>query len=232
MGFIDNDALAAAGQIIGSEGERMMLASNDVVYVKFGGNQKVPPGQRYSVFRVMNPQERAPEEKGVLVRVLGTVAIESYDSKRQVARGVVEEALDPIERGCKVAVVDRGIDQVEAKASKRNFAAHIIAVMRPRELIAYYDLVFIDAGRDKAIEAGNRFFVTRQGDRWRDSLNKSPEEMGASIDAPPYQVDEYPKEAVAELRVVKVHKKSAVAFVMRSDIELKIGDVAQLISGY
>jgi hypothetical protein len=56
--------------------------------------------------------------------------------------------------------------------------------------------------------------------------------MGASLDAPPYQVEEYPKESVAELQVVKVRKTTAVAFVMRSDIELKLGDVAETVAGY
>lgn len=232
MGYLDNEALKDAGQIIGSDGDRMLLGSNDLAYIKFGSDRKAPFGQRYSVFRIMNPKERHPNEQGTLVRVLGTVSIQSYDPNRHVARGFIEEAIDPIERGCKVAVVERQFDLIKSKASKSGLAAKIIAVMRPRELIAFNDLVFIDAGQDKGVQAGNRFFVIRKGDRWRDSLRKTPEEMGSSLDAPPYEVDEYPKESVAELHVVKVRKNTSVAFVTRSDIELKLGDVAETVAGY
>jgi len=232
MGFLDADALAQVGQIVGSDRERMLLADGDLVYIKYKKGGKAVAGQKLSVFRAMNPRERAPEEKGVLVRVLGTVAIDSYDPAKQMARGYIEDAVDPIERGCKVADVERGFERIVATPSKRSLTVHIIALMRPRQLIAHQDFVFIDAGIDKGIEAGYRFFVIRKGDQWRDSLHKSPEAMGTSVEAPEFQPEDYPKEAVAELQVVKVHKSSAVAFVTRSDIELKLGDVAETMVGH
>jgi hypothetical protein len=232
MGYLDEEALKGAGQIIGSYSERMLLGNNDAVYIKFESGKPPQIGRQYSVYRTMNQNERSQQEQGTLVRVLGSVSIASYNARTRVAQGTITEADDPIERGCKVALVERQFELVPVKASTRELAVKIVALVRPREMISYNDFVFIDAGVNKGVEPGYRFFVARRGDRWRDSIRKTPEAMGASLEPPAYNPNEYPKEFVAELRVVKVHKTTALAFVTRSDIELKLGDTAESIKGY
>jgi hypothetical protein len=168
----------------------------------------------------------------VLVRVLGTIAVRSYDRNKRLARGVITEAMEPIERGMFVAKVDRRFDLVAPKRNASNVVARIIASVQPRRLISYGNVVFLDVGEGKGIQPGNRFFVVRRGDDWLDTIDAEPTEIGNVTEVPPYVKEELPKEVVAELRVLKVRKKTTIALVTRSDTDLALGDQAEMRVGF
>jgi hypothetical protein len=56
--------------------------------------------------------------------------------------------------------------------------------------------------------------------------------MGNLTEVPEYDQDALPKEVIAELRVVKVRKKTTVAIVTRSDTDIFLGDTAELRPGF
>jgi hypothetical protein len=233
QGYIDKEALKTAGVITGGNEEQMFLAPSDQVYVRFKTQEPVREGEVYTVFRQMKPEERGDEkEQGLLVRILGTVVVRSYDRDKRVARGIVTEAMDPIERGMFVARVDRQFDLVAPKRNTHNVVAHIVANIEPRTLMGYGDVVFLDVGQGQGIEPGNRFFVVRRGDGWMESIDVEPTEVGNVTEVPEYDQAVLPKEVVAELRVLKVRKKTTVALVVRSDTDLAIGERAEMRVGF
>jgi hypothetical protein len=231
-GYLDQESMRTVGQIIGGNEEQMMLSTSDQVYVRFKQDQDVRAGQQYAVFRDIYDWERDPEEKGKLVRIHGTVVIRSYDRQKRVARGVITETLDPIERGYYIANLDRRFDLVEPKRNTANVIAHVIASVRPRALLSYDNVVFLDVGEGKGIEPGNRFFVVRRGDDWMRTLEADPEELGNLTPVPEYDESALPKEVIAELRVVKVRKNTTIALVVRSDTDIFLGDTAELRPGF
>ena len=138
----------------------------------------------------------------------------------------------PIERGFFVAQVDRRFDLVTPKRNTATVVAHIIASLRPRSLLSYDNVVFLDVGEGKGIEPGNRFFVVRRGDEYLRTLDSDPEDIGTIQEIPEYHEEVLPKEVVAELRVVKVRKNTTIALVIRSDTDIFLGDVAELRPGF
>lgn len=232
QGYLDEEAMGTVGQVIGGNEEQMMLATSDQVYVRFKKDHDVRAGQQYAVFRDIYDWERDPEETGKLVRIQGTVVIRSYDREKRVARGVITESLDPIERGYYVAALDRRFELVEPKRNTGNVVAHVIASVRPRALLSYDNVVFLDVGQGRGIEPGNRFFVVRRGDDWMRTLEMDPEELGNIGPVPDYDEDSLPKEVIAELRVIKVRKKTTIALVIRSDTDIVLGDTAELRPGF
>jgi len=231
-GYLDQDAMRTVGQVIGGNEEQMMLSTSDQVYVRFKQDHDVRTGDQYAVFRDIQEWERDPEEKGKLVRIHGTVVIRSYDSQKRVARGVITETLDPIERGYYVAKLERRFDLVEPKRNTANVVAHVIASVRPRSLLSYDNVVFLDVGQGKGIEPGNRFFVVRRGDEWMRNLDADPEDLGNLTPIPEYDEEALPKEVIAELRVITVRKNTTIALVTRSDTDIFLGDTAELRPGF
>jgi hypothetical protein len=231
-GYLDEEALRTVGRIFGANEEHMMLSKSDVVYIRFKPGQKVQVGKPYTVFRKMRVSERAPEERGTLVRIFGTVKIDDYDQKKRIARGVIENSVDPIERGYQIAVLDTRFSVVPPKTNQRDVVATIVANIRPRYLIGSYQVVFIDAGRDKGIIPGNRFIVVRKGDEWQKTRFTSVENMGGVYELPEYQEQDYPKEEIAVLRVIRVRKKTSVALVTDANTDIKIGDKVEMKKGF
>ncbi len=232
QGYLDREALRTVGQIVSGNEEHMMLSPSDQVYIRFRKSQDVRAGQQYAVFRTIHDWERAEKEQGTLVRVHGTIVIRSYDRNKHIARGVITEGLDPIERGFFVAQLDRRFDLVPPKRNETNVVAKVIASIRPRTLLGFGNVVFLDVGRKSGVKPGNRFFVVRKGDNWLDNAHMDAEEMGSIVEVPPYERDDLPKEVVAELRVIKVRKHTTIALVTRSDTDIFNGDVCEMRSGF
>lgn len=232
QGYLDRDALRTIGQVVGANEEHMLLSSSDQVYVKFRNDEDVKAGQTYSMFRPIHKWERDEEEQGQLVRILGTVAIRSYDREKRIARGVVTETLEPIERGIFVAKVDRRFDLIAPKRNEANVTARIVATVHPTRLIGFGQVVFLGIGQGHGVQPGNRFFVVRRGDAWLSTLKAAPLEQGNIVDVPPYDESELPKEVIAELRVLKVRKSSTIALITRSDLDLRVGDLAEMRVGF
>ena len=232
QGYLDPEALKAAGQIVAASEEQRFLSHVDEVYVKFAKNADVRAGQEYSVFQPVKKLDRAPQERGRLVRIYGTVTIRSFDRQKALARGVLSEAVDPIERGFHVAQVERRFDLVPPKRNTANVIAHVIASVRPRAMLTHSDVVFLDVGRGSGVEPGNRLFVVRQGDAYMEAVGGHANRHPGGEPLPSYDRESLPKEVVAELRVVKVNKETTVALVTRSDTEIYYGDVAEMRAGF
>jgi hypothetical protein len=238
QGYLDREALEQAGVIVGSPEEHMLLSTYDEAYVKFDEGAQVRPGDTYTVFRAIEGQERMDDESGELVRIFGGVRIQSYDPNKRIARAVITDALDPIERGYRVADAPRQFRMVPPRRNAKSLVAEVVAALRPRTLLADQQIIFVNAGAEQGVELGNRFFIMDRGDRWRKSLPMSERFMGATLPATsktlPSEEDPevYPSEVIAEARVVDVRRETSALLVTRSLTEVSIGDRAEMGEGF
>lgn len=232
QGWLDGDALETAGEIVGSPDDHMMLSPFDQAYVRFDRlpeGQEAPSGE-YTVFREIEANQRNPEEEGTLVRILGAVRVESWDRERRTARVTLIEALDPIERGFKVAAIPRRFDVIPPRPSSVDVDTRIVATLDSRQLVGDQQIVFLPVGAEEGVQTGNRAFIVRAGDQWRAELADA--QRDATTVEPPNQLEEYPDEVIAEARVVAVRPHSAVLLITRTTQPITVGDRAQLRSGY
>jgi LysM domain len=223
-GFIDKDALAAAGRVTGSREEKIMLASGDQAYVGFPAGKPLRAGERYTVFvadtanPVKNPD--TGELLGYLVRVYGEILVDQV-ADGNVARGTLADLVEPVERGFAVSPRVRLFKQLEPRAATANLETRVVASFSPTILLAAENFVVLSRGTKDGLSVGNRVFVVRRGDGYRPIME------GWSAHDP-----QFPKEVVAELWVVDVRDKAAVAWVARSSKELRVGEVAELRKGH
>jgi len=228
--YLDPEALSTFGEVVGSPEDHMLLTVYDEVYIQFEEDSDVRRGQELTVFRRLDSDDRSPEEEGELVRIFGTVELRSYDPETNVGRGSITEALDPIERGFEVANIPRRFELIPPRENATDVDAEVVAALRPLQLFGNQQVIFVNAGEEQGLELGNRFFIVRSGDEWREGLSTSEREAGASdvTDEPV----EYPDEIVAEARVVNVRPNTAGLMVTRAITEIEIGDRAEMRSGY
>jgi hypothetical protein len=223
-GFIDIKALAESAKISGSKEEKIMLATGDQAYVNFTKDRPLQAGERYSVFLAdtKNPV-RAPdtgEILGYLVRVYGDILIDQV-AERNVGRGVLMDLSEPVERGYGVSPKVRLFKQIQPRPARVNLEARVVASFSPSILLAAENFVVISRGAMDGLDVGNRTFVVRRGDGYRPIMEgwQKPDPR-------------FPKEVVAELWVMDVRARSAVAWVARSSKELRVGEVAEVRKGH
>jgi len=232
-GFLDRDALRESGEIVGSPADHMLLTSFDEVYLQFDPEQQTPvaPGQEWTIFTEATPDEAPESSAGTLIRIYGAVRIDTYDRERRNARATIVEALEPIERGHRVAAVPRRFDEVPPRRNERDLRAQIIASMRPRTLLGEQQVIFLNVGDEQGVATGNRLFVVRQGDDWRAQNAFIGFEPGSTAEVR-RTAAEFPEEIVAEVRIVHVRPRTCTAIVTASTRELAVGDRAEMRRGY
>jgi len=244
--YLDRDALAHAARIVGSGEDHLMLSPSDEVYLKFKDNEVAPAaGRELTVFLRQHRSElsgRAARMKmhsypanspGEVVRVLGTLRVLTYDRDRHVARAVVAEAFDPIERGFEVADVPHRLAAVPPKKNGQNAKMRIVAATRALSTLGSGQLVFVDKGSKHGLVVGNRLQVVRQGDAWRQNLTFREDLSGAERPDPaPLAASAFPPEDIAELRVIYVRPESATCLITSTTVELNPGEHVEMRAGY
>lgn len=221
-GFVERDQYRRSGVIIGSPDERTLLSNTDEIYVEFDQPDQVQVGREYAVFRQVRSVHRGEEgeEAGSIVEILGTVKIRSYDRDRNVARAVITESLQPIERGHRVSNIERTFTVTPPVRNETDMVATVLASLMPVENYSDNQIVYLDKGGAEGVRLGNRFFVVRRGDAYQRSRDLDDLRPGL-----PYEV-------IGELRVVGVRRHSATTLVIRSTFEIVSGDRAEMRRGY
>ena len=227
------------GDITGANADKMFLSDLDEIYIHIDKGHEVHVGQELTIFRPLHMAAN-----GTIVQIAGTARINSWDSQHRVARAQVVESLNVIERGSKVGPITRRFDIVPPRRNEGEVTAQVLASLHPHEFFGQNQIVFINAGEQKGVKVGNRFFVVRKGDAWRNSMiyphagdRVSPDDetpMPPMEGTPGSRSDEqhYPDEIVAEMRVVDVKKETATCLVTNSRLEIETGDVAVAHKGY
>lgn len=231
-GFLDPEEMARAGELTGSTSDHMLLMPYELVYVQYRDDVEPPAvGTELSVYSQVLERDRTPEETGTLVRIFGTVRVESYDEEEHLVRARIIEALDPIERGYHIAAIPRRFVSVSPVRNAERVETTVVATLRPRSIVGEHQLIFLGAGAEEGVQPGNRFFILSHGDSWQETIDANSMDPGSSVPNPRPRGN-YPDEIVAELLVVHVDAHTAAAFVTNSLHESAVGDRALMREGY
>ena len=239
-GFLDKNALQDAGYIIAANEEQMMLSDSDMTYVRFRDDVQPEAGKVYTVFRVIEPTERfrtiesverESQEKGTLVRIVGEVRLQDYDQEHRIGHAVVINALEPVERGLRLAPMESRFFWVDVVPASQSLRATVVANLYPRKLPSTNQIVFVDAGSEQGVVLGNRFYIVRQGDEWRRSAEgRIGREIQTTVPLPD-PPEHYPWEVVAIGRAVNVQPTTTAVLLEKATREVRMGDRAELRQG-
>lgn len=222
-GFVDHEVLETSGTIVGSREEVEMLAEEDECYVEFDDDDDVHIGEEYTVFRAdesVSGVRGSRRDLGTFVEIFGTVRVVSYDEDSDIARGVITESINPIERGFRVGPIERRFEVIPPVQNEVDLEGYIVATFDPIQVVGEHHVVFVDRGREDGVAEGNRLFVLRRRDMYRETRDEPDDRAG------------YPFEILAELRVVEVRDRTATCLVTRSVTDIRVGDRFEMRRGY
>jgi hypothetical protein len=238
-GWVEDASDEIWGDVSGSAGDKMFLSDNDELYLAIKPGHEVHLGQELTIFH-----HRLTAAAGQIVQILGTARVDDYNARDHVARAKIVETLDVIERGANIGPLERRFEIVPPRRNEAEVQARVLASVHPHAFYGQNQVVFIDKGADAGLKRGNRLFIVRRGDAWRQSLVTRGAGYRVSPDderpMPPMektpgskrQEDTYPDEVVGELRVLSLKKDSAVCLVSQSRLEIESTDIAVARKGY
>ena len=239
------DDISYSGSIVGAPEDGMLLSEGDQTYVEF--ERRAPNvGESYTVYAEAQATQAADRDSGRVVRVLGTVVVDSWDAHRHIATCRITESLEPIERGERVAMIQRQFLPVPPVANDRDLTAHIIATPTVRTFSGSNFVVIVDRGSEDGVRLGNRFFILQRGDPWRTSVadqgrgvrvQEIDRDGDGHVDHAPDASnsrpnDELPVEVFGEMTTIAVHPRTSLCLVTLSAHELELGAPVVMRRGY
>ncbi len=239
QGWVRDESDDVWGEVTGSPEDTMFLSNLNQIYLTLRKGRDVRVGQELTIFHT-----RTTAAAGAIVQILGTARINEYSAEDHIARAQIVETLDVIERGAKVGPLTRSFAVVPPRRNDVDLQAHVLASVHPNEFFGQNQVVFLDRGEAGGLKPGNRLFVVRHGDAWRQTLVTADSGFRISADderpMPPMERtpgsrkddDRYPDEIVAELRVLAVKKDSAVCLVTQARREIELRDLVVARRGY
>jgi len=219
-GFVSTEEIDSAGKIVDNFNQKTLLGENDLVYVDVGKVDRVIPGDRYSIFKITtNPITGKPvqikhpatgEFIGYQVSNLGELTITKVEADASEAvidnsyqeiheLDLITPYIMPLEE--KVDVVDSGVEILKG---------YIIANKNLVKLLGENDIVYLDLGADDGVMRGNIFEVYKPCELIEDKVT------GKTI--------RLPEKIVAHLVILEPLKKTSVALVADSLMEIAVGD--------
>jgi hypothetical protein len=237
MGYVEDEKVESWAEISGAPEDKMFLNELDEVYLRLLGDHDVQVGKELTIFRPTRGVGR-----GSIVQIQGTLRIDRVDKEHQLARAQIVESLDVIERGARVGPVGRQFQVVPPAPNEVDLKADVLASVVPHNFYGRDQIVFLNKGSEAGLKPGNRLFIIRRGDAWRQSLttDTSAQRIKLESDSPaeiehmprPKNEGNFPEEVVAELRVLDTREQSCTALVTESTREIELGDVAVARKGY
>jgi hypothetical protein len=222
-GFAEPGELKAAGKIIGSKEEKIMLATLDEAYVQFPADEKVQPGDRLTVYKSIRALEHPVTRKrlGDIVQIFGEVEVKSI-TNGHIARVLITDCTEDMQRGFRVGPLKRQFKVVPPKVSNQDLTGVVVDTLHPREIVGTETLVFVDRGKKDGVEVGNRFLVVRRGDGYQPLRDR-----GLPVDD-----KRFPRETIGELLVLDVRDAVSTGFMLHAAKEALIGDRVEEHRGY
>ncbi len=228
-GFVEPGQLDAASTVIGARDEKMMLSTLDQAYIDYSEEQPLKRGDHYSVYHVLSHIKHPTTGRmlGAVVEIVGEVEVQGEEPTQKaraghhIARALIVEARNPIERGYRVGPLDLGLKLVDPVVDKVDVDGMIVGAMQPIQLVSSEMLVFLDRGSQEGVEAGNRFVVVRRGDGYKHRLNEVAQ-----------QDPHFPEELIGEILAIDVRPHTLTGLVTRSIRELQIGDRVEARKGF
>ncbi len=99
IGFVKKNAAPPLGSIIRDQDNKMMMSSNDVIYIKPSGNGTLIPGKLYHVFNTSPVEKKSKDQTFSGVKHLIHARIKILEHKATYATAKVEKAYRAIQEG-------------------------------------------------------------------------------------------------------------------------------------
>ena len=209
-GFVGDEEIAAAGVLVDTIDNRILMAGGDTVFVKPQDPAGIRPGDRFSLFsigeRVLHPLTNQPV--GYQVAELGSLQITEGGSK--VATAVITDSLREIQRGALLLPWQPTVQEIELNRAERELSGYIVAGGEGKIALSQFDIVFIDRGAADGLEVGNMLHISRQ--RMATELAYGAEEL------------QLPDVLLGSAVVVETQPRTAAALVLKSADSMYRGD--------
>ncbi|WP_298273573.1 LysM peptidoglycan-binding domain-containing protein [Geobacter sp.] len=213
-GFLMEKGISPAGMIITTNQNRQIVGEDDIVYTDIGKINGARVGDRFSVYKKLDPVSHPVTNVivGEKVVPLGTLQLTEVEEK--VSRAIITKSYQEIGPGSFLLPYREKRRQVPLRAAGKDLSGWIVDSQTGNQAIGEGDVAFIDLGKSQGVEPGNLLYVLRE---------VVPDQQYADI-----SVEKLPPEVIGALVVVSAGETTSTVLVVKSIDTIYRGDRVEM----
>jgi hypothetical protein len=158
--LLTGDAAGEAGKVLAARDEKILLSQGDEVFLELPDPADAAYEGPYQILRALRKirHPQTAENMGTLYGIMG-YAMAVGHPQDGVARGIIVASQDAVEAGDLVRRGGPPPKEILSNPAKTEIEGCIVAGLTTDDLLAEYDVVFIDRGIEAGVEVGDTFWV-------------------------------------------------------------------------
>ncbi len=162
VGFIRKEAAVSHGTIFKVEGQKTMISTGDLVYIRPADDFTLVPGKKYTIYRTLKPivDSKTKEYIGIQHYLAG--AVEITLKRPEFVLGRIVASYRPIKVGDLLMPFQRRLPRLEMQNSPEGLRGQIIESEEHLEMFGESSIAFIDKGEQEGVKPGQLYWIFKQ----------------------------------------------------------------------
>jgi LysM repeat protein len=162
VGFIRKDPIQSQGTIFKVEGNKEMISTGDLVYIRPGEDASLVKGSKLTVYRTLKPIKTRQTNEFIGIQHYLTGAVEITIVRPAFVLGRIIAAYRPIKVGDLLMPYYRRLPQIGMQQSPEGLEGQIIESEEHRKMFGESDIAFIDKGEQEGVRPGQLYWIFKQ----------------------------------------------------------------------
>ena len=162
VGFIRKDPVPSLGTIFKVEGQKEMISTGDLVYIRPEANAPLAKGRKLTIYRTLKPikAQDTRELIGIQHYLAGAVKITLV--RPDFVLGRIVATYRPIKVGDLLMPYYRRLPRIGMQQSPKGLEGHIIESEEHQSVFGESAIAFIDKGEQEGVRPGQFYWIYKQ----------------------------------------------------------------------
>ena len=162
VGFIRKDPVQSLGTIFKVEGQKVMISTGDMVYIKPEKDITFEKGSKLTIYRTLKPIKSRKTNEEIGIQHYLTGAVEITIVRPDFVLGRIVDNYRPIKVGDLLMPYYRRQPRIGMHQSPEGLEGHIIESEEHQRMFGESTIAFIDKGEQEGVRPGQMYSIYKQ----------------------------------------------------------------------
>jgi len=162
VGFIRKEPVQSQGTIFKVEGQKKMISTGDLVYIRPGDDASLAKGRKFTIYRTLKPIKARKTNELIGIQHYLTGAVEITVVRPEFVLGRIVAAYRPIKIGDLLMPYYRRLPQIGMQQSPKGLEGRVIESEEHQAMFGENDIAFIDKGEQAGVRPGQLYWIYKQ----------------------------------------------------------------------
>jgi hypothetical protein len=174
VGFIRKEPVISHGSVFKVEGNKTMISTGDMVYIRPENNHTLRPGAKYTIYRTLKPIVEKDTDKFIGIQHLFAGAVEITIKRPEFVLGRIVASYRPMKVGDLLMPFQERLPRIGLQPSPAGMQGKIVGSEEHRVIFGESDIAFIDRGEQDGVRTGQLYWIYKQ-EKYRINPEKKSE---------------------------------------------------------